>query len=213
MFDPLHAGHVEILKIAKSECDYLIVAVGTDDYIREHKKHEPLLSYDDRSCVVDAIKYVDRVVATDNHDKMAMYEKYHFDKLFVGWDHKSDEEDMEAIAQLEQLGVKTSFVERQRNLSSSMIKQRAYELVEEERLHSLMSIRSLRLQESALKDKPITLQGKSIVAQKNFTFKSKPITLQKRSIVAQKSLRVFETNNKKTALLKQKVYMDKQSKG
>ena len=193
MFDPLHAGHVEILKIAKSKCDYLIVAVGTDDYIREHKKHEPLLSYDDRSCVVEAIKYVDRVVATDNHDKKVMYEKYHFDILFAGWDHKSDEEDMEAIAQLEKIGVETFFVERQRNLSSSMIKQRAYELIEEERMQNCISIQSLGLQDAVLKNKPINPE--------------------KRKIFDQKNIRVFETNHKRYTLLKQKVFIDKQSKG
>ena len=128
MFDPLHAGHIDIIEKAKSLCDHLIVAVGTDDYIRNHKKHEPLLSFDDRSHVVESIKYVNEVVAIDNHDKMAMYNTYHFDVMFVGEDHLSDREDMKSIAELERLGVKTVIVERKRNISSSIIKERAFKL-------------------------------------------------------------------------------------
>ena len=167
-------------------CDYLIVAVGTDDYIRKHKKHEPLLSYSDRAYVVNAIQYVDRVVATDNHDKMAMYEKYHFDVLFAGWDHLSDEEDMESIAQLEQLGIKTIFVERQRNLSSSMIKERAYELEKERKRH-------------------IMLQNATLVHE--------PIAPQKQTTIFAKNLRVYKIHKKGMAKLKHKVALDKKLNG
>ena len=186
MFDPLHAGHVEILKTAKSMCDYLIVAVGTDDYIRNHKKHEPLLSYEDRSYVVDAIQYVDKVVATDNHDKMAMYEKYHFDVLFAGWDHLSDEEDMEAMAQLAELGVQTVLVQRNRNISSSFIKERAYELESERR--RLLLLQTAKIMHDQKKE-------------------------QYGSVLFQKNIHIFEIKQDKTAIKKQKGYIKKPVKG
>ncbi len=250
MFDPLHAGHIEIFKIAKSQCDYLIVAVGTDEYIRKHKKHEPLLSYDDRAYAVEAIKYVDKVVATDNHDKMAMYKQYHFDVLFAGWDHLSDEEDIEAISQLEQLGVRTIFVERQRNLSSSMIKERAYALEVERRMH-LVDLRLNRIvkQKGSLvpqtntpdvvlvedgavtaesltrlkgildadvgNDKVVKIKRRGVSKKdiQNVELTHNYIVKQKKSIIPQKhDLYVFEIGQKKMAIIKQKAFIDKQSK-
>ena len=34
-FDPLHDGHIDIMKQAKSMCDFLIVAVGTDEFMQK----------------------------------------------------------------------------------------------------------------------------------------------------------------------------------
>lgn len=202
MFDPLHAGHVEILKIAKSKCDYLIAAVGTDDYIREHKKHEPLLPYEDRSYVVEAIKYVDRVVAVSNHDKMAMYNIYHFDVLFVGWDHKSDEEDMEAIVQLEKLGVKTVFVERHRNISSSIIKERAFRLELERKRQEASQQRSLVDHHRVTHYGPMLSQYTTVVLPEN-----KKVVFQK------KNMHAYEMDQETASIQKPDIYIDNQSKG
>ena len=61
-FDILHEGHIQILEQAKSQCEQLIVAVGTDEFMRIRKGRESVLSYDERVCIVSAIKYVDKVV-------------------------------------------------------------------------------------------------------------------------------------------------------
>ena len=38
IFDILHEGHINILSQAKGMCDYLIVGVGTDDFMIRRKK-------------------------------------------------------------------------------------------------------------------------------------------------------------------------------
>ena len=78
-FDLLHDGHIDILKKAKENCEYLIVAVGTDEFMRQRKQRETILSYDQRVEIVKAIRYVDEVVEETNLDKIGAYEKYHFD--------------------------------------------------------------------------------------------------------------------------------------
>lgn len=74
-FDILHEGHIQILEQAKSQCEQLIVAVGTDEFMRIRKGRESVLSYDERVCIVSAIKYVDKVVPEIDLDKISAYKK------------------------------------------------------------------------------------------------------------------------------------------
>ena len=71
-FDILHEGHIQILEQAKSQCEQLIVAVGTDEFMRIRKGRESVLSYDERVCIVSAIKYVDKVVPEIDLDKICL---------------------------------------------------------------------------------------------------------------------------------------------
>jgi len=90
VFDLFHIGHLNLLRRAKAECDYLIVAVSTDELVEEYKNKTPIICYDERKAIVEAIKYVDEVVPQINRDKMAAWEKYRFNKMFVGDDWKGN---------------------------------------------------------------------------------------------------------------------------
>ena len=61
-FDLFHAGHLMMLKEAKSQCDYLIVGLQTDPTIDRPEKNKPIQSVFERFVQVDACKYVDEVV-------------------------------------------------------------------------------------------------------------------------------------------------------
>jgi len=74
VFDLFHIGHLNILKRAKEYCDYLIVAVSTDELVQEYKKRKPIFPYEERKAIVESIKYVDEVVPQYNRDKIAAYE-------------------------------------------------------------------------------------------------------------------------------------------
>ena len=90
-FDILHEGHIRILEYAKSQCEQLIVAVGTDEFMRIRKKREPVLRYVERIKIVGAIKYVDRIVEETDLDKIAAYQRYRFDVMFAGDDHQQED--------------------------------------------------------------------------------------------------------------------------
>ena len=61
-FDLLHAGHVLMLKEAKSVCDHLIVALQTDPSIDRPEKRRPVQSLVERQIQLQAVAYVDEIV-------------------------------------------------------------------------------------------------------------------------------------------------------
>ena len=86
VWDMFHVGHLNILKAAKALGDVLIVGVSTDELVFKYKGHHPLLSYEDRSAVVAACRYVDVVVPQRDIEKDEQLQKLDADILVVGDD-------------------------------------------------------------------------------------------------------------------------------
>lgn len=84
IFDMLNILHVNILKYAKSKCDYLIVAVYSDEYVKSKYGIKLKMLQDSRCESVLACKYADEVVSEiDNYSNLVdIYDKYHFDIMF-----------------------------------------------------------------------------------------------------------------------------------
>lgn len=62
-FDILHAGHLHVLNEAKRYCDILIVAVNTNDSVRQLKGlGRPINDATDRALLIDSLKPVDFVI-------------------------------------------------------------------------------------------------------------------------------------------------------
>lgn len=62
-FDLFHAGHVTMLKIEKSMCDYLKVALQVDPTIdRPGSKNKPIQSVYERYVQLQACRYVDEIL-------------------------------------------------------------------------------------------------------------------------------------------------------
>lgn len=90
VFDLFHMGHLNILKHARENCDYLIVGVTVDELV-SYKGIESVIPFAERLQIVEAIRYVDKVIPQESMDKMAAYHKLKFDKMFVGSDWKGTE--------------------------------------------------------------------------------------------------------------------------
>lgn len=127
-FDLIHDGHIDILKQAKDKCEYLIVAVGTDEFMKKRKHRESVLKYEQRVEIVKAIKYVDKVVEETDLDKVGAYEKYHFDVMFAGDDHYNEPIYINASKELKSRGVDTIYIPRAKQCSSTDIRKRVVEL-------------------------------------------------------------------------------------
>lgn len=113
-FDLLHDGHIDIIRQSKEQCEYLIVSVGTDDFMIKRKQHKSVLSYEQRAEIVKAIRYVDKVVPETDLDKIAAYKKYKFDVMFAGDDHINEAIYVDATQKLKGYGVDTIFIPRKK---------------------------------------------------------------------------------------------------
>ena len=69
-FDLLHAGHIVMLKEAKSECDYLIVGLQTDPSIDRQEKNQPIQTVYERYMQLQAVKYIDEIIPYDTEQSL-----------------------------------------------------------------------------------------------------------------------------------------------
>lgn len=90
-FDLTHQGHFQILKYIKSQCDFLIVGLTTDE-LGTLQKRKPILSFEHRKSILENCKWVDEVVGHDGDDKQTAWHKIKFDILFIGEDYYEKEE-------------------------------------------------------------------------------------------------------------------------
>lgn len=88
VFDLFHIGHLNILKKAKENCDYLIVGVTTDEEAYRLKKKKPIIDFNERIEIVKSVRYVDEVYAEKDSDKLKAWETLNFNIIFKGSDWK-----------------------------------------------------------------------------------------------------------------------------
>jgi glycerol-3-phosphate cytidylyltransferase len=91
VFDMFHIGHLRVLERARSHCDFLIVGVTTDELSMSAKGKAPIIPFEERAAIVSSLRCVDRTVPQESMDKLAAWEQWRFDVMFVGDDWKGTE--------------------------------------------------------------------------------------------------------------------------
>ncbi|MBQ7779391.1 MAG: glycerol-3-phosphate cytidylyltransferase [Clostridia bacterium] len=116
-FDLLHKGHINILRRAKELGDYLIVAVSTDEF-NAIKGKKAYYSYEDRKMIVEAIRYVDKVIPEETWEqKLDDVKKYNVDIVAMGSDW-ADSDEFKVLQEACEL----VFLPRTENISTTQIK-------------------------------------------------------------------------------------------
>ncbi|MBO4265504.1 MAG: adenylyltransferase/cytidyltransferase family protein [Clostridia bacterium] len=121
VYDMFHIGHLNLIRRAKEQCDYLIVGVSTDELVQKDKNKTPVIPYEDRAAIVEAIRYVDKVVMQPDKNKMAAWEKYHFNKMFVGSDWKGTDTWNKFEEQFRAVGVEIVYLPHTDGISSTIL--------------------------------------------------------------------------------------------
>jgi glycerol-3-phosphate cytidylyltransferase len=124
VFDLFHVGHLNILKRAKEQCEFLIVGVSTDELVMSYKNKLPVISHTDRMAIVEGVKYVDRVVPQTNRDKFTAWEQLHFDVMFVGDDWKGEPLFNQLEKQFANVGVDIVYFPYTQNVSTTLVKEK-----------------------------------------------------------------------------------------
>lgn len=124
VFDLFHVGHLNILEKAKEQCDYLIVGVSTDELVQNYKHKTPVIPFEQRIKIVEAIKYVDKVVPQVSLDKVIAYEKYKFNAIFHGDDWKNSDLYNKMEEELSKHGVDIVYIKHTDGVSSTIIRDK-----------------------------------------------------------------------------------------
>ena len=122
VFDLFHIGHLNLIKKAKKNCDYLIVGVNSDKLVMQYKNKIPVIPEKERLEIIKSLKYVDEAVLINTRDKLDAFKKYNFNKIFVGDDWKNHPSYNDAIKILKPYGVEFTFFPYTKTTSSTLIK-------------------------------------------------------------------------------------------
>ena len=123
VFDMFHIGHLNILRRAKERCDYLIVGVSTDEVVESYKHHKPIIPYEQRAAIVEAIKYVDEVVPQTTMDKTEFLKSRHFDVMFHGDEWKGTDLYNKYEKEFAKYGARIEYLSHTEGISSSMLRE------------------------------------------------------------------------------------------
>lgn len=126
VYDMFHIGHLNILKKAREQCDFLIVGVSTDDLVEMYKHKTPVISFEERIAIVEAIRYVDKVVPQESLDKLAAWHKWHFDAVFHGDDWKGSAMYEAIEKELAGVGCAVVYLPHTEGTSSTLLAQKLH---------------------------------------------------------------------------------------
>ncbi|CBI13447.1 putative glycerol-3-phosphate cytidylyltransferase [Streptococcus gallolyticus UCN34] len=118
-FDLFHMGHLNLIKRAKEQCDYLIVGVHPN---AAHKGKKAYISFEERLEIVQSIKYVDKAIESLPEDN-EVWNIYHYDKLFVGSDYKGTDRFKAYEKYFEDKGVEIVYFPYTKGTSSTQLRQ------------------------------------------------------------------------------------------
>lgn len=123
VFDMFHVGHLNVLRRAKLDCDYLIAGVVTDEVVEQVKGKRPVVPLFERIEIVQSIRFVDEAVPDDTSDKFHMWERLKFDVFFKGDDWKDTPRGDRLEAALGAVGARVCYLPYTPNTSSMLLRQ------------------------------------------------------------------------------------------
>jgi glycerol-3-phosphate cytidylyltransferase len=121
-FDLLHAGHIMMLREAKSVCDHLICGLQVNPKLDRPEKNEPIQSIVERYIQLTAVNYVDEVIpyATEG-DLEDILEAYPINVRILGEEYRN--KDFTGRDICKRRGIELHFNKRDHRFSSSSLRR------------------------------------------------------------------------------------------
>lgn len=126
-FDLLHAGHVSMLREAKSQCDYLICGIQSDPTIdRPKTKNKPVQTLVERYVQLSAIQYVNEIIPYQTEqDVEDILEMFDIDVKIMGEEYR--DQDFTGRDICKRKGIELYFNSRTHRFSSTDLRKRVSE--------------------------------------------------------------------------------------
>lgn len=123
-FDLLHAGHIQMLREAKDQCDYLIAALQTDPTIdRPNEKNKPIQTIVERHIQLSAVKYVDEIIPySTEQDLVDIFASFPLHVRILGVEYK--DKDFTARDMCKQRDIDLYFNKRDHRFSTTELRNR-----------------------------------------------------------------------------------------
>ena len=122
-FDLFHIGHLNLLRRAKEQCDFLIAGVVADEVLIQHKKVTPVIPLSERLEIVRNVRFVDMAHAAMPNDKTEIWKELRFNVLFKGNDWQGTEKGNRLERDFAALGVDVVYFPYTQATSSSALRR------------------------------------------------------------------------------------------
>ncbi|ASN40210.1 adenylyltransferase/cytidyltransferase family protein [Paeniglutamicibacter terrestris] len=108
-FDLFHVGHLNILRMAKSRCDFLIAGVVSDEICEATKGKRPIVPLEERLEIVSSIEFVDSAIADMWPDRLDTWREVGFNVFFKGDDWYGTARGLELERRFGEVGVAVEY--------------------------------------------------------------------------------------------------------
>ena len=122
-YDLFHIGHLNLLKHARSQCDYLIAGVASPEMIQRLKGTTPVIPLAERLEIVRNIRFVDAVVVDTHLNKADTWREVGFNIFFKGDDWKGTEKGERLEQDMARIGVEVVYFPYTVSTSSTVLRR------------------------------------------------------------------------------------------
>lgn len=126
-YDMFHIGHLNLIRNARQECDFLIVGVNTDELIQSYKGKSAIVPLEERMDIISALRFVDQVIPCSSLDKKEICITHHVNKIFIGDDWKGNVRWIQTEEELAPYGVEVVYLPYTQNTSSTLLREKLKE--------------------------------------------------------------------------------------
>lgn len=124
-FDLLHAGHVAMLREAKTQCDYLICGLQVDPTLDRIEKNKPIQSLVERYVQLSGVKYVDEIICYQTEEDLKdILEMFDINVKIMGEEYRNKDFTGKDICKKK--GIHLYFNKRDHRFSSSDLRSRVF---------------------------------------------------------------------------------------
>jgi glycerol-3-phosphate cytidylyltransferase len=136
VYDMFHIGHLNILRHAKSQCDFLIAGVVSDEMCERAKGRGPIVPEGERLEIVRNITFVDEAILEVVPDKLETWRRTPFDVIFKGDDWRGTAKGERLEHDFGAVGVEVVYFPYTVHTSSTLLRRALSSIVAEQNRES-----------------------------------------------------------------------------